>query len=520
MLTLAEQGFLAALHSLSTPALTLYIRLANRKGPYFRVAKLDYLAADVLQDAITELQHKNIVTRFTLNSKQHTAFLNCFTHSELCTALAQFSAPRFAQKSQLLAWLPSWPQYGDFMTYLCEQHPAITLSCQNCWPFFKFLFFGELRDNLADFVIHAIGHIQGEAICQTTLAPRFTDRQAAHDSYRLACLYAEFRIRREADTAIVVHRWWQAQNINRMQLHLTAHDLYDRLIARLGRRLERDQHYAAAMQLYQQSPVAPARERLARLYIKFGEKAVALALCVEMLHTPSHAEEAYAAQQLYNRLTKTAKRSAAANLLKDSDTLVLDYQDVNVEAALLQHYAAQGWYGVHSENWLWNCLFGLVFWDIIYDASYGMFNQPMQLAPHDLYTAAFYPRRADAIEKRLQHINHAAALLELLNANYAAKQGTHNPFVGWHDGLLGLLETMAQKLPWPGLTAILRFKAQDIKRRRRGFPDLFIWHETAYAFVEVKSANDHLLPQQYNWLNFFNDNNVTSYIQRVVKPGT
>jgi hypothetical protein len=92
-------------------------------------------------------------------------------------------------------------------------------------------------------------------------------------------------------------------------------------------------------------------------------------------------------------LEKTAPRSEARSLQNAGETLVLDYGQGRVEAAVMEHYRAQGWQGVHSENWLWLSLFGLFFWDIIYDASTGAFHAPLQFAPSDLNVCRNWVRK-------------------------------------------------------------------------------------------------------------------------------
>ena len=39
----------------------------------------------------------------------------------------------------------------------------------------------------------------------------------------------------------------------------------------------------------------------------------------------------------------------------------------------------------------------------------------------------------------------------------------------------------------------------------KGFPDLFIFRGEEYAFIEVKSPNDHLSAIQHDWHQFFRE---------------
>ena len=57
--------------------------------------------------------------------------------------------------------------------------------------------------------------------------------------------------------------------------------------------------------------------------------------------------------------------------------------------------------------------------------------------------------------------------------------------------------------------------ARSLRENLRGFPDLFMWGDGEYSFVEVKSPTDSLSNQQLYWLRFFESINVRSKVLRV-----
>ncbi|RKO84673.1 hypothetical protein BDK51DRAFT_11527, partial [Blyttiomyces helicus] len=66
-------------------------------------------------------------------------------------------------------------------------------------------------------------------------------------------------------------------------------------------------------------------------------------------------------------------------------------EPVSVEELALEHYRREGWKGFHSENSIITTLWGMLFWDILFDDSVpGAFNSPYQAAPLDLFTEFFY----------------------------------------------------------------------------------------------------------------------------------
>jgi hypothetical protein len=118
---------------------------------------------------------------------------------------------------------------------------------------------------------------------------------------RMARLYDEFKATVERVPACVLMEWWRRQAIARDSLPRSARVTHDRLVEQLGKGLESEKAYGAAMALYTANPHA-GRERLVRLLVLHGKKDEAMALCRDIIAAPLHAEEAYAARQTLSQL--------------------------------------------------------------------------------------------------------------------------------------------------------------------------------------------------------------------------
>lgn len=512
LLSQAERRHIALLEAASPSARLLYARLANRKGPCFRRDKLLYPEIPALETGLGDLLGAGLLVSCAATDEPE-CLLRCFTLEEIDAHLPPEA--RIRPRPALLASLLTSDGLRPLLQRLLARHPLIRLPPDDAWPFLRFLFFGELRDNLADFVVRELGHVVPESIPAEAIVARFKSRAEAVDAFRMASLYQEFRAIRDRWPAAEVLAWWQSQAIRRQDLQSGIAE-HDRLVERLGRRLERAGAVASARALYRTSPTSPARARLARLLLKGGAEAEAEALLQQMAAEPATAEEAYTAADLLRRLHGGTRRSAARSWQKAGRTLHLDLPDVSVEAAVLQHYRALGWQGLHTENWLWNALFGLLFWDIIYDAASGAFHSPLQLSPSDLYETGFYERRRAAIEERLASLSDRPATLARCAELFRAKAGIANPFVAWQNGLAATVETCLGKVPPSGLAQVLRRMAQDLRHHTRGFPDLFLWTADGYAFVEVKSRHDQLSAAQYQWLSFFRQAGLIVHLDNVL----
>jgi len=516
LLDAAEQAHINRIESLPEPARMLYARLVNRKGPCFRLDRLAYPEIPALGTAAAVLLARGLLLPGEpgLEPALRPRLYACFTLAELRASLAGHRPPRSARKGELLAWLEGWDGGPEWLAGLLSRHPVLRLPPSDCWPFLRFLFFGELRDNLSDFVTRELGLIVTESVAAGKLRAQFTTREAAVDAFRMASLYAEFRTLRDAQPALDTWHWWQAQKIDRSALAAGV-TTFDRLVDRLGRRLERAGALTESLDLYATSPAPPARERRARLLLKAGRRDEAIGLLQVMAADAHDAEEAYVARQFLGRLAKTTRRSEARQYQQSSPHIILEDAGQTVETATLGHYRRAGWHGVHSENWLWNAIFGLLLWDIIYDPDVGAFHSPLQFAPADLHDPGFYDRRRARIEDRLALLRDPTASFAMMAKHHDQKVGIANPFVSWHADLLALIRVAIDHLPPTGLGAVLRRFAQDIKRRSRGFPDLFLWTATEYRFVEVKSENDQLSAAQYQWLRFLDEAGIAVSLDRV-----
>jgi hypothetical protein len=295
MLTPEENSYLAKLDSLSRPAKQLFTRVVNRRGPFFRVEKIIYPEIANIDEALMELTAEALLEHCRGQSAS-VDVLTCFTHAELRAALGNNKPAGVGRKGELISWIGQWEGYHHWMQEFLESSRVIRVPKSDRWHFVRFLFFGELRENLSDFVTRALGRVVTETIEPMELRPLFTCRRQIEDAYRMANLYTEFRNIRAAQTGMETLLWWKAQAIKRHQL-MAGQDWFDRLTDRLGRTLERECQNDEAAELYGACPVAPARERLARLLIKSGKPEMAAALLREILAAPSHAEEAYAARQ-------------------------------------------------------------------------------------------------------------------------------------------------------------------------------------------------------------------------------
>ena len=181
-----------------------------------------------------------------------------------------------------------------------------------------------------------------------------------------------------------------------------------------------------------------------------------------------------------------------------------DFSLISVEKFALEYYATEEWKGFHSENSIIMTLFGLLFWDAIFDSTVpGAFNSPFQIAPFDLRTEYFYESRKAVIESILDSIRQGfAAELIIHVCKRERTKKTTCVGVSWSRFKDSELVEIVQCIGGEPLAKICKAFAKTFWAHLGGVPDLCLWKPSTREFklVEVKSENDRLSYSQQEWL--------------------
>lgn len=107
----------------------------------------------------------------------------------------------------------------------------------------------------------------------------------------------------------------------------------------------------------------------------------------------------------------------------------------DVENLALRYYSLhENLNGMHCENAFGKYLFGILFWDIVFESEIPyVWQTPFQAVPLDFGTKDFYLQRKELIETRLDEI--AGWTGEKVQAEvltrYESARGKHNVLVSW-----------------------------------------------------------------------------------------
>ncbi|XP_053204715.1 fanconi-associated nuclease 1-like isoform X2 [Panonychus citri] len=192
---------------------------------------------------------------------------------------------------------------------------------------------------------------------------------------------------------------------------------------------------------------------------------------------------------------------------------------IPVEQVVIEYYNKQGYTrGIHCEGVVYNTLFCLLFWKIIYAddlMASDAFHSPYQRVPLDLNFNDFYSRRQPLINAKLQMIKSSTkeSLIEEISATWDSYKDCAS-LVNWEKCTINLLKEIVLCMKVNTLAAICERLALDYRSHRSGFPDVLLWNpsKSTIKAVEVKGPGDQVSPKQALWINYLEKNGLEAEI--------
>lgn len=521
LLSNSEKLFIEYFKSLPEDEKCLFLRLQNRKGRYFRFSKFNYPEIQSLDNTLQTLIKKGFCAIVGSETDSALELLDLYNRKELLEMLSYFDITIKGlskyNKLELVGLLQKILPEKELWEVFKEE-PIIKQGFTDEALMLQFLYFGTLDLDMSQFVIRDLGNLRFETIDENRLSANFENRKDAEDKLMLSLAYRYFRELRHGTTSDdyfeLIHSWL----LNTTPLGFSAKPLYDRLVLKSARFLEQNKLPEEALTIYNFTQKAPSRERRARIYHKTGSNEEAIKLCNDILESPENAEEKYFAKDFLLKITGSERYvKSTSKFQKKAEVISIDKSwQYQVEMGVLDYYAThKKMEGFFAENYIWRAVWGLFFWDIIFDDEHTGLHHPFQRSPDDLFTENFLLLRNEAIKNRLRLLDDQTACYDFLANMYKVKYGIANPVIGWFEELWDILEVFISKVPLQNLKKVLLTMCQNLKDNSRGFPDLFVWNEDDYLFIEVKSPNDTLSAQQLFWLEMFNEEGINACLVNV-----
>lgn len=519
LLTLDEKKLLSEIRALDHASQCLFVRLVCRVGPVFRLAKLHYEEIGDLQMPVNQLIDRGLASNVASCSVSDLGSL-C-TKSELLAAFgAQLDIPGQCRKEQLLESiealsLNSQAHYDCIISWI--DGDLLLIYGRELVDLLQLLFFGNGHQSLTDFVLSDLGLMTYYPYVLDR-SQRFFESRAAVEEY-LTCrvvsdLFYQVPELDRRDEIVALAE----QILNTTIEHDSSLRRWERLCLRVARELERCASNDLALEIYGRCTNHPARERMARIHESNSEWEAAAKLCTHMQADPFCEAELEAAQRIHSRVLRKvggAKRPRARDSFDEIQLTIP--RSTSVERDVTRYLSAQ-WSQVYFlENALMNTLFGLAFWEQIFSEVPGVFHNPYQSAPTDMFDGTFLKNRTMEIGGRLDELR-AADLRFELNRARGRFQRYQCRWTDYYKVSDAIQDKALAVIPPEHLLAIWERLLFDPKGNRNGFPDLIAFGDKPgeYCMIEVKGPGDRLQDNQRRWLRYFSRHNIPAKVAWVV----
>jgi len=511
LLTKKEKSIIESFKLIPKNARLLFVRLISRKGPFFLIEKLNYEEISLTKAIDILLKHKFIkkYDKTLLIEKDYYLedYLRVFSRKELESILsaAGHSGLSKLKKPDLIE---CFYQDDEIREKLISSFPLLTLEHTDEFQLFFYLFFGNFHQTLSDFILEDVGALKYERYRIDKETRLFDSRKSITQSKKFHEAREACYICMELGEFDEAFELWKTMAKNKGK-HYSLNRKFRDYSDQLGRHFERLGDYDQALDCYSKSKSSFAKERSIRVFVELSELEKASRHLKKIATYPQNFDELDFVRKFGKKLTKLTGVDYPLDIpwsFPEEKWVIKKLSQTNVEEMVVKELKKKRHKALHSENWFWNSLLGLAFWDIIFKPLPGVFHHPFQRGPVDLFHPEdFYENRKELIEKRLKSIKNGRYCKQILNTA-KKKYKTANYLVSWNYLDLGFLERVLETFPADKLEAILRRQLRELRRNSSGLPDVFSIDPKGRPFLyEVKGPGDQLRPNQRAWLSFMND---------------
>jgi DNA polymerase-3 subunit epsilon len=502
-----HDAFVLRFQNLSKDAQCLLIRMVNRRGAIFNRTLFRYAEISDADRAAEDLLACGQAR--PLKAEDYASFVACLPKDIL------FAGAKAAGRTDIRISWPKAKLVEYFLTHVpfevagehCGAAKFIALDDVRPLKFLLYLYFGKTEDDLKNFALRDLGIIRTNKA--TSFRARFSDGDEAR-----ACFHYSQLLDRIEDRSISIYRGAINDIFGGPDCPSDyAADLRSRAACQVGQFFERLGEKDLARQLYRAGSSPECHERLVRLLYAGGDKADAEVLLRHMIDDPASDDELVFATDFYARKFGGRRIGSSTELLRAGLTLTVDdtYRG-NPEAGVAGVMRRRGYRVFFAENTLWHSLFGLLFWDELFESD--LLNSSFDWVPHCLKDRSFAHRFARQIDEKLEAVRSGNAL-NLLLRPIAAKWGRPNGIFAWDHIDVDALRALLSGAGGEGIATMLRALCQNFREMRDGFPDLMLERDGAVSFMEIKAEGDAIRRNQLTRLRQLGNAGIRAEIGRV-----
>ncbi|WP_088346351.1 MULTISPECIES: exonuclease domain-containing protein [Rhodomicrobium] len=484
----AHREFISDFRRLPPGEQCLFVRMVNRRGQIFEPAALKYAEIADIGMAVRGLFDRGYLR--ALREDDYAAWLCVLPKTRLldiargadCESVrSSWTKPRLVD--HLLTHVP-------FAAAICQTGAASHLALAGTQPleFLLYLYFGKTCEDLKSFALRDLG------ILRVNDAASFKSRFSDAAEARACFFYSQLLDTLAVPTLSTFEVAAQKLRDGPEDGGEYARTLRERSAFAIGQFFERAKDPERAVELYRTAPSPECNERLVRLLHAAGAKDEAKRLLERMIDDPSSDDEHVFAQDFYARKFDGRRTGACTELLRAGRQVVVDeiYRG-NPEAGVAGVMRRDGFQVYHAENLLWHNLFGLLFWDKLFES--GQLHSGFDWMPQCLKNRSFATLFAGPIAEKLASIR-AGTALHLILKSIASHWDRPNGIFSWSYIDVDALRDLLTYGNANAVADIIELMTRDFRSMRDGFPDLMLQKDGAISFLEIKAEGDAIRRNQ------------------------
>lgn len=500
LLSVEHHEFISEFRNLSEDAQCVYVRMTNRKACIFdrrQFAKYGEIAQP--EAAVAELEKAGFCT--LLHEDNKADLFSFLGKKELRDWLGRegLKIKLSASKADILQIAKN--QSSDLrFENLQDAHQFLRQGRSASLDYLLFLYFGRIQKGLNLHTLRDLG-IRRANHLRTTFRSRFRDREEAVLEYRLARQLEDLSDETSRDELVTLIERCEALK----DLRYSARELKHALLLSAAEFLP-ECEIEARLRAWSSCETHPAREKRVRCLQKNGRMEECRALLEVMIQSPWCDEEALFAEDFLARKFTGRRKGYLSEALDAAREMTLsDFYFRRPEEGVIDALKKEGLECRFTENALWNSLFGLLFWDELFDSEASAIFNPFERSPIDLVGPEFYLAHQESLEQKLELLHEGGGVEKLLLRVVSQHYGKINDIFQWHTGILPSILDFVQLTRGCDLALVLRKMSQDYAFYHSGYPDLFVIRDGKPGFIEVKAEGDSLRSKQLSKLRLLRE---------------
>lgn len=484
-------SFINDFRSLSQDAQCVYIRMVNRKGQIFsRSAFSQYKEIQYPKQAIEELKRQQFIKNLSESDKMEIA--EFFTKPQLGQWLVScgIKIKKSLSKKNLLLWAQENKMQLD-INYIAGSSELLVQARREELGYLLFLYFGKIQTSLNLYTLRDLG-IRKTNETKNFTKPRYSVLSEAQADFFFAKTLSQLnQIKTISEIESIVEVCRGFSNL-KSQTKKLKNSLYLNLAEKI-----QNEDSDLCLSILNQCTEHPAREKICRILFKNERKDECRQLLDEICKHPLCDEELLFAEDFLSRKFKHKKIGYLTEALKEAKIISLsDAYFKKPEQGICDLYRSQGIQAYFTENHLWNGLFGLLFWEELFEKDSAALFSPFDRSPSDLVGSDFYENNKCELEKKLRLLQDLKSTKRHLLKMLSLYHGKLNNIFTWHPDLIKICFDFLEAAIEKNVAHILRTMACQYELYHIGYPDLMVIQNRNARFIEVKAEGDSLGSRQ------------------------